>query len=351
LAVLGKKNIVGLDIGSDSIKAVRLKGLKQNEISVITRLKLSCENHDDALFESVSEKGLKSLAKSMGLSQSPSASVIYDPSISFVNVHLPPMPTGEIIEAVKFEAKKELTYPISEAVVDYFIKDKPTTEKTEYSLTAVSVKKEAVYKHINFLKRAGFKAAAVETEAIPLMAAFDFNHSWDPGKKTAILDIGTAESHLLIVRDRSIRFYRDIPVSGNSFTRFFQETYNLSYTEAEEKKVDLIGREHSGKKNFSDIEGGEKIPILIEELAVELQRSFDYYQARYREGPINELILSGGGALILDIDRYLRDILGIEVTIDNPFKKLYFANKKDEEEYSKIAPIFTLAVGLALRKK
>jgi type IV pilus assembly protein PilM len=345
-----KKGLVGIDIGGDSIKVVRLKGLKNNEIAVIAKKKIGREKHEDNVCDVLTQSSLKQIAKEQGISQSPCASIIIDSSVSTIGMKLPPMPRDDLIKAVKFEAKKHLTYPISEAIVDYMIKDRESPDDPMLSIIAVAVKKEAVDKYMMFLKDAGFKPAALEIGALPLIAAFDHNYSWEPGKKTALLDIGGLKSNLLIVRDKTIRFYRDIPVYGSTFTNFFQEAYELPYAEADEKKIKMAGRENIREYLSADVLDKKEFAAIYEHLALELQRSFDYYQARNREGPVNELVLSGGGALLHNIDEYLSDTLGIEVIIDNPFKKLYFSNKEDEERYGKAAPIFTTAVGLALRK-
>ncbi|MFC1855707.1 type IV pilus assembly protein PilM [Thermodesulfobacteriota bacterium] len=343
-----KKNPVGIDIGSDSIKIIRLKGLAHNDISIIAQKKIGCEKHGDDLFDSLTKHGLDAISKENDLHHSPCTSVIVSRSLTFHNILLPSMPKEDLIEAVKYETKKELTFPISEAVVDYLVKDEPKTNDEQFKLISISVHKDAVNKHIRFLKDAGFKPMAVEISAVPLVAAFDFNHSWDASKRTALLDIGATKTILIIIKDKSIRFYRDLPVFGSTVTKFFKEKYNLPFDDADEKKINTLGRVEAGEKqNFiSD----EDFSAIFDKFALELQRSFDYYQAHYREGPVNEVIISGGGALINRLDNFLEDILGVEVTIDNPFKKLYFSNKADEEKYSKIAPIFTTAVGLALRK-
>ncbi len=347
---IAKKSLVGVDIGCESIKVIKLKGIKDNEIVAIVQNRIGCQNHTDDAFNDLTQNALREIVKSKNLSQNASASIVIDPSISFINLKLPPMPKADLMQAVKFEAKKQLTYAVSEAAIDYFIKDEPSEKDPNISITAIAVKKDIVDKHMYYLRNAGLRPESIEIGAVPLLAAYDFNHSWRQGKKTALLDIGASKSILVIVKDMTIRFFREIHICGGSFTEIIKQAYDLSFTEADEKKINLIGHEEGREKDFTDIIDSDKIHSLFEEFALELQRSFDYYQAKYREGSVSELVISGGGALIQGLDAYFSDTLGMEVTIDNPFKKLYFANKADEEEYSRIAPKFAVAVGLALRK-
>lgn len=347
---IGKKNLVGIDIGCDSIKVMKLKGIKDNEIATIAYERIVCEKHDGDRFDNLTQSALKNIVKNHNLAQNPSVSIINDPSTSFINIDLPPLPKDELKPAIRFELKKQLSFPIEEAVYDFFIKDKEGDKSQSITVTAIAIKKSAVEKHMGVLKDAGYKPTAIEIGAIPLLAAYDYNYTWEPNKKVALLDIGASKTILAIVKEGTIRFFREIPMSGSFFTNFFAAAYGLAFAEADEKKINLIGSAAGRDALFADIVDSEKLQTLFEQFALELQRSFDYYQARYREGPVNSLVLSGGGALVHSLDRYFKETLGVEVTVDNPFKKLYFSNKDDEITFTPIAPIFTSALGLALRK-
>ena len=105
-----KKHPIGIDIGSDSIKAVKLKGISNNEIDAITRVQINCENQEDVVFESHTAEALKEIAAVRGFSQSPCTSVISDPSVSIVNLRLPPLPEEEIPQADLIEGVNELKF-------------------------------------------------------------------------------------------------------------------------------------------------------------------------------------------------------------------------------------------------
>ncbi len=345
-----RKKLVGIDIGTNSIKVVRLKGLKDNEISTIAYRDTGCKDYGDEKFCVSAKAILADIVKEKKLSQCGAVSIIDDPSISFINIQLPPMPKSDLVSAVRFEVKKQLTYPIEEAVVDFFIRERESERNPKITLTSVSVHKEAVIRHMEIIRNAGLKPLAVEISAIPLAAAHDFNHHAEPNQKIALLDISASKSTLVIVMNKAIRFYRELPIFGDTFTKFFMDAYNVSFGEAAEMKVNLLGRDTGQKTYFADIKDVDKLKDLFEQFALELQRSFDYYQATYREGPIHELILSGGGSLMQHVDSYFKEALGMSVTIDDPFKKLYFTNKDDEIDFSGKGPIFTTVIGLALRK-
>ena len=54
------------------------------------------------------------------------------------------------------------------------------------------------------------------------------------------------------------------------------------------------------------------------ELAEEIRRSFDYYQGQEHATPVSELVLSGRGALLRNLDAHLSSTLSLPVVIGNP---------------------------------
>jgi len=80
-----------------------------------------------------------------------------------------------------------------------------------------------------------------------------------------------------------------------------------------------------------------------QKLAIEIQKSIDTFKVNFKMEEIHHLYLSGGGALIPEIDIYLNTNLGIKTELLNPFSTL-----SNVEAFEGIEPpLFAQAVGLA----
>ena len=92
---------------------------------------------------------------------------------------------------------------------------------------------------------------------------------------------------------------------------------------------------------------GEK----AEDIANEIQRSLDFYAATASDSRIDKIMVSGGTAAIPSLVRTIERVSGIPAELINPFRNISY----DERQFSaarikKLAPIATVAVGLALRR-
>ncbi len=93
----------------------------------------------------------------------------------------------------------------------------------------------------------------------------------------------------------------------------------------------------------------EAIAGVLLDLANELRRSLEYYSTRYSQMP-QRLLLCGGTAKMPNLAEFLSEQLGIPVEVANPIKNLKIKVTNFSDQYlSEIAPMFPVAIGLAIR--
>ncbi|MEW5692075.1 MAG: pilus assembly protein PilM [Candidatus Hydrogenedentota bacterium] len=111
-------------------------------------------------------------------------------------------------------------------------------------------------------------------------------------------------------------------------------------------------------KKEDDVPSGEETPIVdkdydkgeisgfimpvIDRLILEIRRSLDYYATQSQGTEINQIYLTGGSALLKNIDKLLSERLGVEVSLFNPVQ--------DIEAPEIESPFgFSAALGLSMR--
>ncbi len=91
------------------------------------------------------------------------------------------------------------------------------------------------------------------------------------------------------------------------------------------------------------------LPIL-DELSMEIRRSVDYFSSRYPTENVDLVLVAGGSARIMDIDKFLQSQLGVPAAIANPFGGISVSSKQlSSARLAELAPFFSVALGLAAR--
>ena len=81
-----------------------------------------------------------------------------------------------------------------------------------------------------------------------------------------------------------------------------------------------------------------------------MARSLDYFKSSTVQAEVQEVILSGGCALIRDFASLLSRKIGIPVMLAQPFKNIVIPKKLDMTFVEEMAPLGAVAVGLAMRR-
>lgn len=88
---------------------------------------------------------------------------------------------------------------------------------------------------------------------------------------------------------------------------------------------------------------------VADALADEIRRSLDYYMSQEQSAPIGRLLISGGGAMLRNLDSHLAQLFPFSVETGNPMVRVS-ENRSDltDEQVQALAPQLTISIGLAL---
>lgn len=338
-----RKNLLGVDIGSSSIKIVKLRqtgGMCHLVRAAYAPLLFGADTKTVAAT-------LKALLKEQGIAKSLAASTIAAKSLTFSHITLPKMPEEDLREAVRWEVKKGLDFG-DNAVIDFTVNDESTEGgKTTLSILAFAVRKDEIYGHVELLKEASLIPGAIDVCPMSLLSAFDYNYGWEKNKKYAVIDMGASKATLAILSNGSLRFTRSIPLAGNDITKTIQDADNLDFNTAEQQKI-----RYASDPNNAPASIVNAVATFTDRLSTELRRSFNYYQAQLREGLVDQILLSGGCAAIKEISESIENNLGIPASVYDVTRKAKVkGNITRHTEMPGISPIFAEAFGLALRKE
>jgi type IV pilus assembly protein PilM len=266
-------------------------------------------------------------------------------SVIVKKISLPEMSEAELEESIHWEAEQYIPFDIDDVNLDFQIIEGGSSEEGKMDVLLVAAKKDKIDDYTDLVIQAGLQPVVVDLDAFALQNAYEISYEVVPGRNVALVNIGAGFTNISVLRNGMTSFTRDISIGGNHYTDAIQKEFGMSADQAERVKT---GQEQHG----ADPESVRRVMDAVSEnIAVEIQRSFDFFRASTADQEINQIILSGGSARVKHLDNFLGQRLKIEVQINDPFQNVKFNPKKFDAEYLReYGPAAAVAVGLALRK-
>ena len=351
---------IGLDIDDKSVKFAKIK-----QINGQTFLQRFDVKELPSSGDKIAETGkiIKDILKDER-SDTPIYLCALGPHLSIRHITIPVIPDDEVAEAVKWEAKNLIPFPIDTAVIDYYKIGKVSEKNIEkYNIMLAVAGQELTNNLYALVKEVGIKIAGISALPFALYSLLEQQKKSAPGEIIAIIDIGAEAASINLYKGDLLQFTREISVAGDSFTKAMTGLLvadhwqlNLTYEQAEDIKL-----KHGIPSKESKESTGSGIPLVhiyemmaptMRRLQNEIQRSFDYYKEEFREEKIDKVYLTGGSSKLKNLDDYLSNVLGIKVEPIDPLEniKLEESSGLDRNKVEEASPRLSLAIGLALDK-
>lgn len=348
--------IIGIDIGSSSIKLVQLK--KEKERGVLeTYGEITTGPYEKKevgqvaiLNEDQSAEAIKDLLKESGVKTSKAIFSIPLKSSFITTMEFPMISEQELKEAVAFEARRYIPLPLSEVDIDWWplpkaLEIKKETEqesifekKDKIKVLLVAIHKEIIEKYRNIASKTGLKIKGFEIEVFSLARSAVIQEL----SPILLIDLGASSTKVAIADYGIIRLTHQFQKGSMNITASLAGSLNIEFSRAEKLKKEI-----GLSQKPEDQEIVSVIKPLLERIFSEIKRIMINYNSREKRS-INHVILSGGGSALKGITDFAINNLGIEVKSVNPFRKVAYPLFLDPV-LEKIGPSLAISVGLALR--
>jgi type IV pilus assembly protein PilM len=345
------KELVGLDIGSHSLKLVEIvetpkKGYVLNRFLRIPLAKgvvvdgMPVEQQE--LAQKIKEVFKQSKCKRRGIVTSLSGHSVIVKKVTF-----PAMEESELRDLIKDEVGKYLPFENTEEVsFDFQILGENDFNPSQMDVILVAAKNDIVAAYTDAIKGAGFNATIMDVDSFALETMYEENYEFEENEMVVLVNMGASITNINVVRGGTSVFTRDFTLAGNSITEAVQKKLGIDFDEAERLKIEGMGGNESEQQEFYS-----NLLAYTDPICTEIERSVEYFRSTYGGEYIKHVLLSGGSALIPGIVSDLSQRLGIEAEIANPFRKIDYNQKAlDPETIERIGPIAAVGIGLALRK-
>ncbi len=348
----GKANVVGLDIGSSTVKAIEInskgkdKGFELRSLgiapipaeAIVQGAFLNSSAIVDAIGEAIEVGRIRTKEVAVAVSGH---------SVIVKKVSLPAMSREELEDQIQWEAEQYIPFDVNEVHLDFQILDTSDGEG-QMDVLLVAAKRDLVDDYVQVIQEAGFVPAAVDVAAFAVENAFEMNYEAQPEEVVALVNIGAQVVNINVIQNGVPAFTRDITTGGNQYTEEIQKSLSISFEEAERIKLGGNGKDQSHEVVPQEVE--HAIRSVTDTLVGEIARSLDFFTATAAESRIDKVLLSGGGACTPGLDASFAERSGLAVEVMNPLSRMLPSKSFDPEYLASVGTSLSVGIGLAARK-
>jgi type IV pilus assembly protein PilM len=347
----GKKtDLVGLDIGSSTIKVAALKELKKGRGYQLTQFAVAPIPSEaivdgSILDASIVIEAIQKLFGENGIKNRNVAINVSGAAVTIKRISLPPMTYAELSESITLEAEQYLPFGIDDVNIDFRIMEKKITEGENMDVLLVAAKKDKINDYVSVVSQAGLVPMVVDVDVFALQNCYEINHEVGEAL-TVLVDIGASVTNINIMHGDNSIFWRDLNVGGKKYNEVLQRELRITEEQAEQAK--------RGDTAQAAVPIEQVIPVIngvSEDIVKEISRTVDFCRHSTMDKAPDKVVLSGGGARTMNLDKFLGDALKAQVEILNPFAHVMVDPKKfDFEWLAQYVPAASVAVGLGVRR-
>jgi type IV pilus assembly protein PilM len=342
------KNLVGLDIGSDSIKVAQIEktrhGFELTKLGMVELLPEAIVEGEvmdrELVIDAISQLFHQHDIKSRNL-----VTALSSRTVIIKKITMDLMTEEEVRESLKFEAEQHIPFDIDEVTLSFqiirFLED-----INQMEVLLVAAKTEATYSLVELLSDAHLTPYVIDVDIFAIQNAFEFNYEPSPDETVALVNIGSASTIINVFNSGVPLFTRELPIASRTFLQTLQKNLNVNYEFA--SKILRTGG-HPGKESID-------LPAILQpayaELSAAIKRSFTFLKKSEKDqSPIDKIYLCGGAVNSPGLFEYMQVQDSLPVAICDPFEKIYYDPDIFKGiEISSVAPSLMLVIGLALRE-
>ncbi len=326
---------IGLDIGSHNLKAVEIE-VNDKASKIITMGVKDIQGIDAAHIPGA----IKDLLKEANISTKEVNISISGENVVARYLSLPKMAPEELKKAMEFQVEDHIPFKAEEVYTDYKIIGDDPRSKNRMQVFLVAAKKELIEARSRLAQEAGLKIQVITMDALSIKNTLYFNYHEQNDANIAILNIGDKTTNIIITKNKTPYFVRDVRFGGETICFLLKTKLNIDSSQAEKLKRDM--------QNVS-AEVKQMVKLSLTNLLNEIFASFDFYE-NLTEQRIDQVYLTGGFSQFSGLKEFLGGYLNLEPIPLNPFQNFSLPPKFSPEAVQANSPSFAVAIGLALEE-
>lgn len=252
----------------------------------------------------------------------------------------------EIEQQIGFEADQYIPYPVEEVSLDFQVLGPNEQDAEMNRVLLAACRRDTVEMRLAALEAAGIHTQVVDVEGYALQNACQLLTKQMPNegveRTVAVVDVGANNTVMNVLHNLEAVYAREQTFGGRQFIENIQQHYGLESLE------DAIAKLRGDEIDPDFLR--HALTPFAEQVAQQIDRSLQFFfSASTQHDSVDHILLTGGSALLPDIDKIIGRILEIPVAIGNPLAGMRASSSARRNRVEAEAPALMVATGLALR--
>ncbi len=330
-----------LDIGSTAIRIVQLSKSgaawnleKYASVPVDIRISNSDANEDqrklsEIIATAIGQSGVRTKNVVLGVPSNKMFATV---------IELPDMPQIELANTIKYQAEQFIPMSIDEAKVDWAVLGKSPKDPSKNEILLASVANSFSEQRLDLVENLGLNVVALEPDSVALCRSI-LPTGASGGR--LVLDFGDMATDLVVAFGDSPRLIRSIPTGLRSLVK--ASAQNLSIQEQQALQF-IVKFGMTPDKLEGQIV--RSLEATMAQLVSEIVKSVKFFQTKYIDTPVSEILLSGYAATIPAFDAYISQKVGLATKRATPWQYVRVPQTV-QASIQDVAAQFAVAIGLA----
>jgi len=239
-------------------------------------------------------------------------------------LELPFVPKEEISQAIKWKIKDELSFNLSNVVLDYQIMNKKEKDGAQIlDINCIVAPQEEIVSQVMLLKEIGLRCALVS------FAPFGYAKIIQKYLKISeatvgVLNLDEENSYISVYKNGILDFYRELPITIKKFRNSLSDVLitdkgPVKLTPEEINEVLFKGGiPTENSTSVSNIGPGQILAMLrpdLERLQQEIKRSLIYRETQFQVEKVELLLIGGKGIKIPNLEKFLNEEVSLRTKI------------------------------------
>lgn len=344
------KPLLGVDMGSRTIKGLRLKKHKGRVFLdgyFFHDLAQTSESYPE---RSNAQETLKAGIEIQKLRKQTFATTVPDREVMHVALSLPKLKPAELRTAVKHELSEHTGIPIEELAFDFTVQQTQGDEQQEsMNVSAYGVRRKVIDELVQTMNGASLRAAVVEPDTLAICAMLEFNKYIDQKDTYIVFDLGERHLTTTLVCAGDIKLSKSTEQGMGRINAALMEKLRISYGEAERRKLkyDFNSSPNAQESAETDLIIDESYAAIFSDIKATIEL---FRQNLPDSSQIKQLLLVGGGSQTPNLERVFQMFFRMPTSVVNPFRNIeIFGPQASDDKIGELAPFMATAVGSALR--
>jgi len=261
---------------------------------------------------------------------------------TFVSVvDVPKMSDSELRSTMKYQIEQYIPTAVDESKVDYAVLGQSFHDQSKLEMLLASVPNSYSESRLELIESLGFNVIAAEPDSIAMTRSLLPDGLADA---RLLIDMGDVSTDVVVTYADAPRLVRSIPFGMSSLVKAAASNLNVADSQAYQfiMKFGLSPDRLEGQVV-------KAVSSTIDNFVAELTKSIKFFETRYNNIPVGNVLLSGYGASIPVLDSYIAKGTNLTATAGNPWQKVHVSSA-DGQKLAPIANQFSVVLGLAQKK-